>query len=208
MAKKKRADLPKGELRKRQIIEKSEELFRKNGYLQTSVSEIIKALGVSSGAVYRHFPTKKAILKAIGRYRFESVQKELRLWLADESLSPAEKMEKLLSQLESGRKMRMMIDRLRLGAVREDREMHETFIQFSLDFLCSDLTTLIEQGVEAGEFQVDHPRAAAVTILLLFSEFVHRAGSLEEIVPWKDLHKTFRYTISAVLHQQSHEDMS
>lgn len=193
--------LTKGQARKLQIIRKAEEIFGRKGYVQASVAEIIDALGVSSGAVYRHFPTKKSILKGIGEYRFRKTRDELRGWIADESMTPGEKMEKLIAEFESGRKARMALDRIGLGAVREDREMHETFMQLSLDMLSADLTILIEQGVERGEFKVADTRAAAVTILLLFSEFVHRAGSLEKVVPWKELHKTFRYAIQSLLHQ-------
>ena len=38
--------------KKRKILEKAFELFRENGYMDTKVEDITKALGISKGSVY------------------------------------------------------------------------------------------------------------------------------------------------------------
>ena len=48
--------------KKRKILEKAFELFRKNGYMDTKVEDITKALGISKGSFYTYFKTKEELL--------------------------------------------------------------------------------------------------------------------------------------------------
>ncbi|MGL5862154.1 MAG: TetR/AcrR family transcriptional regulator, partial [Phycicoccus sp.] len=50
-----------GETRER-IVHEAAELFAVKGYAATSIREIGSAVGVSSAALYHHFPTKQAIV--------------------------------------------------------------------------------------------------------------------------------------------------
>lgn len=48
--------------KKRKILEKAFELFRENGYMDTKVEDITKALGISKGSFYTYFKTKEELL--------------------------------------------------------------------------------------------------------------------------------------------------
>ena len=48
--------------KKRKILEKAFELLRKNGYADTKVEDITKALGISKGSFYTYFKTKEELL--------------------------------------------------------------------------------------------------------------------------------------------------
>ena len=48
--------------KKRKILVKAFELFRKNGYMDTKVEDITKALGISKGSFYTYFKTKEELL--------------------------------------------------------------------------------------------------------------------------------------------------
>ena len=50
-----RKDMTKGELSKKRIIETAGDLFWRNGYTKTGVSEILKATGLPKGSFYFHF---------------------------------------------------------------------------------------------------------------------------------------------------------
>ena len=54
------------EERKKEIIQKARELFEENGINKTKVSDIVKSLGVAQGLFYYYFPSKKAIIIAVG----------------------------------------------------------------------------------------------------------------------------------------------
>jgi AcrR family transcriptional regulator len=48
-----------------QLLDTAEEAFAHNGYDSTGVAEICTAAGVSKGAFYHHFPTKRALFLAL-----------------------------------------------------------------------------------------------------------------------------------------------
>ena len=48
--------------KKRKILKKAFELFRKNGYKDTKVEDITRKLGISKGSFYTYFKTKEELL--------------------------------------------------------------------------------------------------------------------------------------------------
>ena len=50
---------------KDRILSAALELFAQSGYLGTSMSDIAKQLGLTKAALYKHFPSKQAILDQI-----------------------------------------------------------------------------------------------------------------------------------------------
>ena len=49
------------------ILEATEEVLRRYGPAKATVVDVARALGVSHGSVYRHFPTKAALREAVTR---------------------------------------------------------------------------------------------------------------------------------------------
>lgn len=60
--------MTKGELSKKKIIETAGDLFWKNGYTKTGVSEILKATGLPKGSFYFHFKKKADVAEAVIEY--------------------------------------------------------------------------------------------------------------------------------------------
>lgn len=61
--------------RRAQIIEAAIACFLEKGYTNTSMSDIIKASGLSSGSIYSHFTGKEDILTTAINERLENVKK-------------------------------------------------------------------------------------------------------------------------------------
>ena len=55
----------KGELTRRNIIEKSLQLFSVKGYFNTSISDILQATGLTKGGLYCHFKSKEDVWRAV-----------------------------------------------------------------------------------------------------------------------------------------------
>lgn len=53
---------------KEKIFDVAVDLFADRGYDRTSVRDIARAVGIAESAVYRHYPSKEAILDAIFEY--------------------------------------------------------------------------------------------------------------------------------------------
>ncbi|MGZ2411660.1 TetR/AcrR family transcriptional regulator, transcriptional repressor for nem operon [Sphingomonas sp. F9_3S_D5_B_2] len=51
------------------ILDAAAELFQNRGYSETSIDAIMRAAGVSSGALHHHYPNKKALGLAVVRER-------------------------------------------------------------------------------------------------------------------------------------------
>jgi len=58
---------------KEKIFDAAVDLFAENGYDRTSVRDIARAVGIAESAVYRHYPSKEAILDTI----FEYMEKQI-----------------------------------------------------------------------------------------------------------------------------------
>lgn len=52
------------------ILDISYTLFLRNGYDDTSIQNIVDAIGMSKGAIYHHFKSKEAILEALAENMF------------------------------------------------------------------------------------------------------------------------------------------
>ena len=87
----------KGEDRRRTILETAEHLFYAQGFENTSVQDIIDALGFSKGGFYHHFESKLSLLEAICEDRAQSA-----CALAEEAMlqcgSPTEKLNALFQR--------------------------------------------------------------------------------------------------------------
>lgn len=55
----------KGELTRRNITEKSLQLFSVKGYFNTSISDILQATGLTKGGLYCHFKSKEDVWRAV-----------------------------------------------------------------------------------------------------------------------------------------------
>ena len=59
------------EARTNQIVLAAWECFARKGYYQTKMADIAREAGLSAGAIYRYFPSKEAVLKAISEHSLE-----------------------------------------------------------------------------------------------------------------------------------------
>jgi len=83
----------KGEVRRQAIIEASEKLFCQNGYLETTVDDILQELKCSKGSFYHYFDSKLSVLKAICQSR---VQRSFDMYKATRVKNTREKFNALL----------------------------------------------------------------------------------------------------------------
>ncbi|WBB63090.1 TetR/AcrR family transcriptional regulator [Streptomyces sp. WMMC500] len=77
--------------RRRQILDGARRCFTRNGFHATSMQDVFKETGLSSGAVYRYFRSKNELITAVAeeafdrmRHAFESASRETPLRPLDE----------------------------------------------------------------------------------------------------------------------------
>ncbi len=76
--------MTKGELSKKRFIETAGDLFWKNGYTKTGISEILKATGLPKGSFYFYFKKKSDVAKAVLQY-YDSMIIDLLRSIAEDS---------------------------------------------------------------------------------------------------------------------------
>jgi AcrR family transcriptional regulator len=142
------------------ILEAAEDVLRRYGPAKATVVDVARELGVSHGSVYRHFLSKAALRDAVAER-----------WLAEISVPLAQVAAE--RGPASGRLCRwldLLVESKRARAL-DDPELFATYTQLAAEArevvgahvqaLTGQLATIIDDGVEAGEFEVADSESAA-----------------------------------------------
>jgi len=70
---------------RQQIIDTSIRLFRKRGYENTRVEDIVQILEISQPTFFRYFPSKDAVLREVGRRGYACIQEHLETELSSDA---------------------------------------------------------------------------------------------------------------------------
>jgi len=178
----------KGDLRRNQILEAAERLFYRNGYEQTSVQDIIDALGYSKGGFYHHFDSKLALLDAICETRAEQGRKTA---LAAIDTHPGDAVAKLNALFEQSALWQAddldYISLLLRVAYREDGAlMREKIKQYSLNATLPIMDTVIQEGVRTKHFFVPHAHLVGELVLRMGAQFTDEIAFLINARPLED----------------------
>ena len=154
------------------ILDTAERLFIEKGYDHASLQDIIRATGLSKGAIYHHFASKEdiffAVCDRIGR-RNGQVLSKVR---DDPELNGLEKLRtmfKVSLQPERQAKMFCMMPYLIDNAKFLVTELRSIFAEVVPDFV----EPVIRQGMADGSIQTDRPRALAEVMILLADGWIN-----------------------------------
>jgi len=79
---------------RQQIIDTSIRLFRKRGYENTRIDDIVQILEISQPTFFRYFPSKDAVLREVGRRGFACIKEHLETELSS-SASTADRLREM-----------------------------------------------------------------------------------------------------------------
>jgi AcrR family transcriptional regulator len=163
------------------IIEAAEEVLRRFGPDKATVVDVARALGVSHGSVYRHFPSKAALRDAV-----------VERWLARTSEPLTEVVVEDGPSLERLRRWLVLLMASKRAKVSDDPELFATYtrlaadagavVQRHVDTLAGQIAAILADGVARGELTVADPDACGRAILDATGRFHHPAHAQE----WSD----------------------
>jgi AcrR family transcriptional regulator len=166
-----------GPLTAEQILVAAEDALRRYGPGKATVVDVARALGVSHGSVYRHFPSKAALRDAVTERWLARISGSLEV-VADTATPAPERLHRWLRQLIDAKRSR----------ATEDPELFETYMILvvesagvtaaHVDELVAQLTRIVADGVARGELVSDDPAATGRAILDATGRFhnpTHRA---------------------------------
>ena len=163
------------------ILEVTEDVLRRFGLAKATVVDVARALDVSHGSVYRHFPSKASLRQAVAKR-----------WL-DHANAPLEKIAEASgpapARLERWLRTMFAIKQKTLG---EDPEMFATYLALAQEAcqavrshrecLMDQIAHMLSDGVEQGVFELADIKTTARTLFDATSRFHHPAHAEE----WKD----------------------
>ena len=154
------------DVRKNELILAAEELFRESGYDETSVSGIVKKVGVAQGTFYYYFKSKDDVLNAVIDYYIDQYAAGLEKLLSDQSLSPVQKIQMIANDA-----LGMHIcDRKFVDFLHSEENLvtHQKFMVKSFNQMIPLLTKIVEQGITAGAFHVEYPEEMVEMVVYAF----------------------------------------
>ncbi len=158
------------------ILEVTEDVLRRFGLAKATVVDVARALDVSHGSVYRHFPSKASLREAVAKRWLDRVSAPL-VEIAEGSGPAPARLDKWLRALFAAKQKR----------VCEDPEMFATYLSLAQEAckvvkghkecLIDQVASILSDGVKQGAFQVTDTRATALAIFDATSRFHHPAHS-------------------------------
>jgi AcrR family transcriptional regulator len=157
-----RRRLPPSE-RRAGILLAARRLVAEKGFAQTSVGDIVRAVGVAQGTFYYHFSSKEEVLNAVA----ESIVAEATNRLVSEAAAPG------LSAVQKLGRMGEVFSAYiyRNGGFMahfhdpKNRRLHDLLNPEAAREMVPVLCRVIEQGIAEGSFDTRHPQEAAGFIL-------------------------------------------
>ena len=180
--------MKKGDIRKKEILETAEELFCKNGYIATSIQNILEYLNISKGSLYHHFDSKETILEEIFRLRARKISAAVISGLNEKS-SPEERLHLLLSGMIpfTNEKLEFILMLMPLYNLPEGRLIRLTFNETLKKQFSAITEETISAGNQTGDFYCNEPAIAAELLLNMISGLWNRI--FEILIQNESLHR-------------------
>lgn len=156
------------------ILAGASRAFRRLGYAQTTLEDVAGEVGINRATLYYYVGTKEELLIALLRRPMLQMTAEMRA-IADLDLAPSERLRRILLQyvtdMAETPELTIFVAQS-LHQVMSGREAAD--IEANADEYGRAVTTVIEEGVAAGEFRGDvEPRLAMLAIIGMFN-WIHR----------------------------------
>lgn len=163
------------------ILEVTEDVLRRFGLAKATVVDVARALDVSHGSVYRHFPSKASLREAVAKRWLDRVSAPLAEIAESPTPAPA-RLDKWLRALFAAKQKR----------VTEDPEMFATYLSLAQEAckvvrahkegLIDQVAQILSDGVKQGVFEVADVKATAQAVFDATNRFHHPAHSDD----WRD----------------------
>jgi len=178
------------------ILDTAEEVLRRYGLAKTTVVDVARALDVSHGTIYRHFPTKAALRDAVAARWLARVSAPLEAIAASDDPAPA-RLERWLKALAQAKRRKVFDDPELFATYHTLAEQARGVVDAHVEELVGQLRRIVADGVGEGHFHTRDPGAAARAVFDATMRFHHPAHSSEWHGP--DIDTQFEAVLAFVL---------
>jgi AcrR family transcriptional regulator len=163
------------------ILETAEDVLRRFGPAKATVVDVARALDVSHGGVYRHFPSKAALRDAVAERWLARISEPLEAVVREDGPAPA-LLRRWLELLIAAKRSRAL----------DDPELFATYVQLVTESrdvavahvktLTGQLAAIVALGVRRGEFADVDPAMAGRAVFDATARFHNPVHAAE----WSD----------------------
>ncbi|WP_306321728.1 MULTISPECIES: TetR family transcriptional regulator [unclassified Streptomyces] len=134
------------------ILAATEDVLRRHGPAKATVVDVARALGVSHGSVYRHFRTKAELRGAVTKRWLDRTTGRLAEVVAGDE-APADKLRHWLATLFDAKRHKAGDDPELFATYSVLTDEQGGVVDVHIAELTAQLTSILQQGVDAGEFE-------------------------------------------------------
>ncbi|GAB5470351.1 MAG: hypothetical protein Kilf2KO_33810 [Rhodospirillales bacterium] len=164
---------PEGHLTADGILDAAETVLRRFGPKKASVVDVARALGVSHGSIYRHFPSKKALRDAVAGRWLSGVSEPLGR-IADKPGKADTKLSNWLRRLVTLKQQKVKEDPELFATYRTIAESAQGAVSEHMDEMVLQLAKILAEGREQGRLSFeDDPQVTARALFDATVRFHH-----------------------------------
>jgi AcrR family transcriptional regulator len=156
--------------RKLQIFQAALSCFGRKGYHRTTMDDIAAESGMSKGALYWYFSSKRELFLALFQETMTHFGKAWEAVLARETKTATEKLLATMALFRSELKELVPFIGILMEAwalIRHDEDVEKLSREYYQPYVDA-MTKLIREGISRGEFVVDSAEDAALMIMILY----------------------------------------
>ncbi len=142
--------------RKTEIVNTAMTMFFSQGYENTTVAQIIDAIGIAKGTFYHYFAGKEDLLEEIVERRSEEAIRELSVIVEDPTLSATEKIARYFREAISwkSRNRDLTLTAMRVLYRDENLRLRRRMLEGGVVRVAPIIAEIVREGIESGEFTV------------------------------------------------------
>ena len=160
--------------RKQQIFQAALHCFASQGYHQATMDDIAAESGLSKGALYWYFKSKKELFLSLFQEVLDQLGRQWTQIAASQEMSAADKLRASLAMFRTELKELVPFFGVMMEAwalTRHDEDV-ESLVRHFYDPYLDIMTQIIEEGVRNSEFDVHFAQATSLVIMTLYDGIV------------------------------------
>ncbi|MDR9856229.1 TetR/AcrR family transcriptional regulator [Paenibacillus sp. VCA1] len=157
--------------RRDEILNAAMELFNSKGFEQTSVSDIVKKIGVAQGTFYYYFQSKEEVINAACERTLASRLEQVQRLVDSTDLKASEKLLYLFTEALANEQDEAVFEYVH---TESNTSLHQKWMVAEIRSLLPFVRQIVRQGVEKGEFSTQQPELAAEFLLVGVSFWLDR----------------------------------
>lgn len=159
--------------RRTEIIDAAERRFASQGYLETSVSEIIGDAGIAKGTFYHYFQSKESVMYAVIDKNVALLKSQVESYMAESTQPPLAQFTMILGGGFAPRRPETTAISTELEQDGNEL-MHMRAIDATIKALIPPLADLLERAATSGDIDCPNPDAAAAAVLVFSAQLLDR----------------------------------